>query len=73
MTVTVTSYVMAYLAPLSERFEWLRSWSPWHWALGEQPVSEGVALGPAAVVVVMTALLVVVGTVGVGRRDVRTP
>jgi ABC-2 type transport system permease protein len=73
VTVTVTSYVMAYLAPLSERFEWLRSWSPWHWALGEQPVSEGVALGPAAVVVAMTALLVVVGTVGVGRRDVRTP
>ncbi len=73
VALTVTSYVMAYVAPLSDRFEWLRSWSPWHWALGEQPVSKGVALGPAVLVVALTALLVVVGTLGVGRRDVRTP
>lgn len=73
VAVTVTSYVMAYLAPLSDRFQWLRSWSPWHWALGEEPVATGVALGPTVGVVAVTALLVIVGTAGVGRRDVRSP
>lgn len=73
VAVTVTSYVMAYLAPLNERFEWVRSWSPWHWALGEQPVSDGVAWGTTAVVVALTLLLVAVGALGVGRRDVRNP
>lgn len=73
VAVTVTGYVMAYLAPLNDRLDWLRSWSPWHWALGEQPVSDGVALLPALGVAALTALLVAVGTVGVARRDVRTP
>lgn len=73
MAVIVTSYVMAYLAPLNDSIEWLRSWSPWHWALGEQPVSEGVAVLPALAVVALTGLLVVVGTAGVARRDVRNP
>jgi ABC-2 type transport system permease protein len=73
VAMTVAGYVMAYVAPLNERFEWVRTWSPWHWALGEQPVSEGVALGPALGVVALTGVLVVVGTMAVARRDVRTP
>jgi ABC-2 type transport system permease protein len=72
-TVLVASYVMAYLAPLVESLQGVRSWSPWHWALGEQPVSDGVSAVSLAAVVAITALLVGVGTAAVGRRDVRTP
>jgi ABC-2 type transport system permease protein len=72
-TTVIASYVMAYLAPLVESLQDVRSWSPWHWALGEQPVSDGVAAGSVAVVVLIAALLVVVGTLAVGRRDVRSP
>jgi ABC-2 type transport system permease protein len=71
--VVVASYVMAYLAPLVESLQGVRSWSPWHWALGEQPVSDGVAAGSLGAVLVIAALLVFAGTVAVGRRDVHSP
>ena len=73
VAVIVTSYVMAYLVPLSERWTWVRSWSPWHWSLGEQPVSDGVRVGPMVGVLMLVAVLVGVGTVGTERRDVHTP
>jgi len=73
VAVIVTSYVMAYLAPLSERLEWVRSWSPWHWALGEQPVSDGAAIGPLFGVLVLIAALVGGGTLAVERRDIHNP
>ena len=49
-----------------------RAWSPWHWALHEQPVTDGPAPGGLVLVVLVTAALVAVGTVAVGRRDLRT-
>jgi ABC-2 type transport system permease protein len=72
-TVIVASYVMAYLAPLVESLQDVRSWSPWHWALGEQPVSDGVSAVSLALVAAIAVALVAAGTVAVGRRDVRTP
>ena len=72
-TTVVASYVMAYLAPLVESLQDVRHWSPWHWALGEQPVSDGVDVGSLLVVVAIVALLVVAGTIAVGRRDVHSP
>ena len=72
-TIVIASYVMAYLAPLVESLQEVRSWSPWHWALGEQPVSEGVAAGPLLGVVLISALLVLAGTLALGRRDVHSP
>jgi ABC-2 type transport system permease protein len=72
-TVVIASYVMAYLAPLADDLQGVRSWSPWHWALGEQPVSDGVDAGSLLAVVAIAVALVIGGTVAVGRRDVRSP
>lgn len=69
--VVVASYVMAFIAPLADALEGIRSWSPWHWALGEQPVSTGISAGGVALVVAVTVALLVAGTVAVERRDIR--
>lgn len=71
-TALVASYVMAYLVPMVASLQGIRSWSPWHWALGEQPITNGVPAGPAIGVVVITVLLIVTGTVAATRRDVRS-
>jgi ABC-2 type transport system permease protein len=73
VTIVIASYVMAYLAPLVESLQEVRTWSPWHWALGEQPVSQGVRAGSMVVVLLLSALLVLAGTIAVGRRDVHSP
>jgi beta-exotoxin I transport system permease protein len=72
-TIVVASYVMAYLAPLVESLQSIRAWSPWHWALGEQPVSDGVAATSMLGLIAIVALLVAAGTFRVARRDVRSP
>jgi ABC-2 type transport system permease protein len=69
----VASYVMAYLAPLVESLQSVRAWSPWHWALGEQPVSDGVTTTSVLGLTAILALLVAAGTLQVARRDVRSP
>jgi ABC-2 type transport system permease protein len=72
-TIVVASYVMAYLAPLLESLEAVRSWSPWHWALGEQPVSDGVSAGSVLGVIAIAAALVAGGTFRLARRDIHSP
>jgi ABC-2 type transport system permease protein len=69
--VLVASYVMAFIAPLSDALDGLQAWSPWDLALGQQPVSEGIGATGVAIVLAVTALLVAVGTAGVERRDIR--
>ena len=73
VALLVTSYVMAYVIPISDRWAWVQSWSPWHWSLGEQPVSDGVAVGPLLGVLVLVCLLVTAGTAATERRDVHSP
>jgi ABC-2 type transport system permease protein len=72
IAVLVAGYVMALLLPLADGFDWARTWSPWHWALDEQPVTNGIDLVGLAVLVAATAGLVLVGVLAVDRRDVRS-
>lgn len=69
----IASYLLAYVVPLNEDLAGARRWSPWHWALSEQPVSRGVDGLPLAGVWLLVGGLVALGTLGVTRRDVRTP
>ena len=46
--------------------------SPWYWAIGTQPVSDGISLVRVVLLLVVTGALVALGTWGVGRRDIRT-
>ena len=69
--VLVVGYLVGFVLPIAEALSGTRAFSPWNWAIGEQPVSDGVSPGRLAVLLVVTALLVAVGTRGVSRRDIR--
>ncbi len=70
--VLVVGYVGNFLVPLAEPLQGARRWSPWYWAIGEQPVSDGVSPGRLVLLVAVTVGLVVAGVVAVERRDVRS-
>ena len=68
----ISGYVASYLLPLSDALDGFRRLSPWYWAIGTQPVSEGVSAAWLALLLAITAALVVAGTVSIGRRDIRS-
>jgi ABC-2 type transport system permease protein len=69
--VLLVGYVVAFVLPISDALSGVRRWSPWNWAIGEQPVSDGVGLGLVTIGVAV-AVLVAVGTWAVERRDIRS-
>jgi ABC-2 type transport system permease protein len=70
--VLIAGYVMSLLLPLVDGLEGARKWSPWYWALADQPVSNGVDAGWLALLVAVTAVLVAAGALLVERRDIRS-
>jgi ABC-2 type transport system permease protein len=70
--VLVVGYVANFLLPLSDALAGARRASPWYWAIGEQPVSDGVDGRWIVLLVVVSAGLVALGTVAVERRDIRS-
>jgi ABC-2 type transport system permease protein len=70
--VLVAGYVVSFLFPLVDALHGVRAWSPWYWAIGEQPVSDGVSPGRLLLLVAVTAALVWLGTAAVERRDIRS-
>ena len=71
--VLVAGYVLALLVPLVDALAGVRSWSPWQWAIAEQPVSNGVDARWLLVLIAVIAALVGAGTMAVERRDIRSP
>ncbi len=70
--VLVVGYVVAFVLPISDALSAARGFSPWNWAIGEQPVSDGVSPSGVALLLAVTAVLIAVGTWAVTRRDIRT-
>jgi ABC-2 type transport system permease protein len=70
--VMAAGYVLGLLAPIAERLAWARNLSPWYWALGEQPVSNGLQVGWLVLLTAVTAALVALGNRAIQRRDIRT-
>jgi ABC-2 type transport system permease protein len=71
IAVLVVGYIASFLLPLADALDGFRRVSPWYWAIGSQPISEGVAGGWSVLLIVAIAALVVFGTVAVNRRDLR--
>lgn len=71
--VLVAGYVASFVLPLADALHDVRRWSPWYWALGEQPVFSGVSPLRLLLLAGVTAVLVWWGTVAVDRRDIRSP
>ncbi len=69
--VLLVGYVVSFVFPLSDRLSGTQKLSPWYWAIGEQPVSNGVDLATLALLSGLTVAFVAVGTVLVERRDIR--
>lgn len=72
IVVLVVGYVASYLLPLSDALEGFRKLSPWYWAIGTQPVTDGISGAWILLLLGTTAALVVAGTVLVNRRDLRS-
>lgn len=72
VVVLVAGYVMSLVLPIADSLAGFREWSPWFWAIGEQPVTDGIDVWRLGLVAALTALLVVVGTLAVDRRDIHT-
>lgn len=68
----VISYVATFVLPLADSLTGARNLSPWYWALGTQPVTDGVAGPGLAVVVLATTALVATGTAALSRRDIKS-
>jgi ABC-2 type transport system permease protein len=70
--VLVVGYLVSFVLPLADSLRDARRFSPWWWAIGEQPVSSGVDLWSLLVLVAVSALLVAGGTLAVEHRDIRS-
>jgi ABC-2 type transport system permease protein len=72
VAVLVAGYVANYLVPLADALQGARRISPWYWAIGAQPVSDGLPGWWIVLLLAAAAALVAVGTAAVGRRDIRS-
>lgn len=73
VALLVAGYVVSFVFPLADSLRSAQKASPWYWALGEQPVSNGIAVWPVIGLAGLTAVLVAAGTLAVERRDIRNP
>lgn len=69
--VLVAGYMANFLLPLADSLAAGRRLSPWWWAIGSQPVSDGLNGAWLLLLIGVGAALVGVGAVVVERRDVR--
>ena len=65
-------YLLNSLAPFSDATEGLAAWSPYHYYLTSEPLANGMPWGDAAVLVVITAVLVAGAVFAFDRRDIRS-
>jgi beta-exotoxin I transport system permease protein len=68
--LTLGGYIVAALFPLSSALKPWAAISPWNWAFAGNPLDNGFDSWRAALLVVVTVGLIVVGTILVSRRDV---
>jgi len=68
--VLVAGYLMDFVIPLARSLRGIRRASPWWWAIGDQPVSDGIRAGWLLLLVATTLAVAAVGAVAVERRDI---
>jgi ABC-2 type transport system permease protein len=68
--VAVLGYVFNAVGRQSPDVDWLLNLSPYHWAYGNSPVTNGADWGAAWALLGISAALIAVGAVALQRRDV---
>src|SRR5690554_2432624 len=69
--IAVLGYALNAVANQSEDLDWLHAWSPYHWAYGSSPLSNGWDPGGLGLLYGLSAVLIVVSVVALNRRDLR--
>lgn len=69
--VLLAGYVVNFLFPLSDALGGAQRLSPWYWAIGDQPVTNGVSIWSNLFLGGVAVVLVALGTLAAARRDVR--
>jgi len=70
--VLVAGYVVSFVFPLSDALAGAQKASPWYWAIGTQPVTDGIDPLPLVGLLLVTAALVALGTWLLEHRDIRS-
>lgn len=70
--VLLVGYVADSLAPLVSALEPVQHVSPWQWALGSDPLTDGFDILGMALLAGLSVVLVTIGTILIGRRDIRS-
>ncbi len=68
--VGVVAYASSGIIPQVDGLEWVKDYSPFTWLNGAEPLAAGLHVGYVALMVALSALLVLVGIVVFRRRDV---
>ncbi|WP_411080520.1 ABC transporter permease [Streptomyces sp. cmx-18-6] len=69
--VLIVGYLLHAIAPMSDALKPLANVSPWEWALGSDPLLNGIPWGGVALLVAVAVAVVGVGTYAVDRRDIK--
>jgi ABC-2 type transport system permease protein len=67
--VAVAGYVADTVAPNVDALAWAETLSPFYYASGNDPLANGLSLGHAAVLLVVTAVLLALAVAAFDRRD----
>lgn len=70
--VLVLGYVTTALLPMIDSLSEVATASPWHWALGGQPLENGFDGAGIAMLIAGQLVLLVVGLLAIRRRTIRT-
>lgn len=68
--ISLLGYILNSLGNQSADVEWLHNLSPYHWAFGNSPLSEGVDGGSLGLIFGISAVVLALGGVVFNRRDV---
>ena len=69
--IAVLGYALNAVANQSEDLDTLHDWSPYHWAYGNSPLSNGADPGSLALLYGVSAALIVIAVVALNRRDLK--
>jgi ABC-2 type transport system permease protein len=70
--IMVIGWVAVGILPLIESIDWLARVFPWYYYSGSDPISNGTNWAHIAILVGASAVLAIVGYIGVNRRDLKS-
>lgn len=72
IALALAGYLTYSLSPMVDAFETINPVNPFDWALGPDPLSNGMNIGSAALLLLVSVALAVVAAVAFNRRDIRS-